>query len=119
MGSQARGFANGHCKVHSIPDGTQDLRQCLDDVVQEIKELEAAGGGSHPAEDIAEAIVKRTVDSYNQTLVASASTRQYESATLPAKQLGNVLAPAPFSDKQQRQSRYDGGVEEDGVTRRP
>ena len=119
MEAQARGFAHGHGKVHSIPDGTHDLRQCLDDVVQEIKALEAAGGGSHPAEDIAEAIVKRTVDSYNQRLIASASTRQYESATLPAKQLGNVLADAPFSEKQQRQSRYDGGVEEDGVTLRP
>ena len=76
MEAQARGFAHGHGKVHSIPDGTHDLRQCLDDVVQEIKELQAAGGGSHPAEDIAEGIVKRIVDSYNQRLIASASTRQ-------------------------------------------
>ena len=63
--------------------------------------------------------MKANVDSYNQRLVASASTRQYESATLPAKQLRNELPDAPFSEKHQRQSRYDGGVEEDGVTRRP
>ena len=63
--------------------------------------------------------MKTNADSYNQRLAASASARQYESATLPAEQLGNVLPDEPFSEKQQRQSRYDGGVEEDGVTVRP
>jgi hypothetical protein len=52
-------------------------------------------------------------------LIESASTRQYESATLPAKQLGVTLPDAPFSEKQQRQSRYDGGMEDDNVTLRP
>ena len=33
--------------------------------------------------------------------------------------MGQVVAPAPFSEKQQRQSRYDGGLEEDGETQRP
>ena len=75
MEAQARGFAHGHGKVHSIPDGTRDLLQCLDDVVQEIEALEAVGGGSHPAENIAEGIMKANADSYNQRLVASASTR--------------------------------------------
>jgi len=119
MEAQARGFAHGHGKVHSIPDGTRDLLQCVEDVVQQIEALQALGGGAHPADEIVEGIVKTNVDSYNQRLVASASTRQYESATLPAKQLGNVLPDAPFSEKQQRQSRYDGGVEECGVTVRP
>ena len=35
---------------------------------------------------------------------------------MPAKQLGISLSEAPFTEKQQRQSRYDGGLEEDGVT---
>ena len=107
MEAQTRGFAHGHGKVHSIPGGTRDLLQCLDDVVQEIEALEAAGGGSQSAENIAEGSMKANADSYNQRLVASACTRQYESATLPAKQLDNVLPGAPFSEKQQRQSRYD------------
>ena len=41
MEAQARGFAHGHGKVHSIPNGTRDLLQCLDDVVQEIEALQA------------------------------------------------------------------------------
>ena len=52
-------------------------------------------------------------------MIASASTRQYESATLPAKQFGCALPAVPFSEKQQRQSRYDGGLEEDGAITRP
>ena len=38
---------------------------------------------------------------------------------LPARQLGQNVRDAPFSEKQQRQSRYDGGLEEDGLTQRP
>ena len=45
------------------------------------------------------------------------STRQCESATWPAKQLGLSLPEAPFTENQQRQSRYDGGLEY-GVTLR-
>ena len=59
------------------------------------------------------------MDSYNSRLIASASARQYESATLPAKQLGIELRNGQLSEKQQRQSRYDGGLEEDGITHRP
>ena len=66
-----------------------------------------------------EGIASRKKAAYNQSLIASASTRQYESATLPAKQFGCALPAVPFSEKQQRQSRYDGGLEEDGVTALP
>ena len=52
MEAQARGFAHGHGKGHSIPDGTRDLLQCLDGVVQEIEDLQAVGGGPHPADDV-------------------------------------------------------------------
>ncbi len=128
--AQARGFAHGHGKVHSIPDGTKGLLQCLEDVKREIEMLQhssggahpvgdGTGGGVHPAEEVVESIVPASMDSYNQRFIASASTRQYESAILPAKQLGQVVSDSPFSEKQQRQSRYDGGVEEDGTTIRP
>ena len=65
-------------------------------------------------EEAVESIVATRMSCYNERLIASAITRQYESATLPAKQLGRVVRVAPFSEKQQRQSRYDGGVEFDG-----
>ena len=63
-------------------------------------------------------VVAAETHSCNERLVASASTRQYESATLPARQMGQLVCDALFSEKQQRQSRYDGGLEEDGVTQR-
>ena len=47
--SQARGFAHGHGKVHSIPDGTLGLLRCLKEVIEEIKAIEASSGGQHPA----------------------------------------------------------------------
>ena len=117
--SQQRGFAHGHGKVHSIPDGTQGLLRCLEDVLKEINAIQEASGGAHPAEEVVDVIVANRIQSYNKSLIDSASTRQYESATLPAKQLGVMLPDAPFTEKQQRQSRYDGGVEADQVTPRP
>ena len=115
--SQARGFAHGHGKVHSIPDGTTGLRKCLKDVVDEIERLKCMD--EDLSEDYVKEIAQNAMDLYNQKLIRSASTRQYESSTLPARQMGVELPEAPFSAKQQRQSRYDGGVEEDGVTKRP
>ena len=50
---------------------------------------------------------------------SSACTRQYESDVLPARQLGQIVPPSPFSEKQQRQSRYDGLPELDGRSTRP
>jgi hypothetical protein len=116
--AQARGFAHGHGKVHGIPEGTRGCLRCLEEVVAEIRAMQEDSGGLHPAEEHVEAVVKRKTESYNQALISSASTRQYESAVLPAKQFGIALPKAPFSEKQQRQSRYDGGLEEDGVTKR-
>ena len=137
--SQARGFAHGHGKIHSIPDGAYCLLRCLEAVVAEINEMEPpASGGQHPTEQAVmepaagvqralrtslkeqrvEEIAKEKQAAHNEALMASATTRQYESAVLPAKQVGLTLPPVPFSEKQQRQSRYDGGMEEDGVTER-
>ena len=65
-----------------------------------------------------EGLVAAEMQSYNACLIASASTRQYESATLPASQLGQEVRDAPFSEKQRRQSRFDVGLEDDGTTPR-
>ena len=46
-----------------------------------------------------------------------ASTVQYDAAREPARQMGELLRPEPFTAKQQRQSRMDGGEEEDGAQR--
>ena len=70
----------------------------LKDAVNEIEALQAASGGGQPAEDLVDGIVARLTESYNQSLIASASTRQYESATLPGQQLGVALPAAPFSE---------------------
>ena len=113
--AQARGFAHGHGKVHSIPDGVTGLKQCLEKVTAQITKL-----GLHPTEELVERMVTKYTETYNQGVIASASTRQYESSTLTAKQLGLQLPDAPFSETQQRQSRYDGGTEDDDPkTKRP
>ncbi len=97
--AQARGFAHGHGKIHSVPDGIQGLIGSLESVVREIKALEDANGGAHPAGEAVEALFSTATSSYNGRLLASASTRQYESATLPARQLGQEVRDAPFSEK--------------------
>ncbi len=61
---------------------------------------------------------KETAAYYNTRLIASASTRRYESAVLPARQLGQEVRSSPVPEKQQRQSRYDGATEADGHTKR-
>ena len=55
---------------------------------------------------------------YNQQLIAHATTRQYESSVLPGKQMGIELPPSPFTALQQRQSKYDGLLEVDETTKR-
>ena len=54
-----------------------------------------------------------------KAVIAAASTLQYDSAVLPAKQLDipDCVPPEAFSANQQRQSRMDGGTEEDGQER--
>ena len=52
--SQARGFSHGHGKVHSIPDNARGLLQCLEEVIGEIKKIQTANGGQHPAEEVVE-----------------------------------------------------------------
>ena len=55
--AQARGFAHGHGKVHSIPDGVTGLMQCLEKVTAEITKLQKSSSGLHPTDEIVESIV--------------------------------------------------------------
>ena len=99
-----------------MPDGNKELHGSLDNVVREVAKLKETSGDEHLADEDILAVVDKERQSYNARLISSASTTQYESATLPARQLGQDVRADPFSEKQQRQSRYDGGLEEDGVT---
>ena len=95
--SQARGFAHGHGKGHSRIGATvRWLRNSL------------RGSG--------EALLERVRD-LRTALLAVAVTVQYEAAREPGRQLGVVLRPEPFTALQQRQSRMDGGEEDDGTLR--
>ena len=51
-------------------------------------------------------------------MLSKVPTLQYEDATLPGKQLGITTAPEPFTGLQQRQCKFDGGLEPDQSTRR-
>ena len=57
------------------------------------------------------------VHAVREAFLATAVTVQYDAAREPARQLGVELRPEPFTARQQRQSRMDGG-EEDGDTQR-
>ena len=53
-----------------------------------------------------------------QALLSAAASVQHESANEPGEQLGVTgLPPEPFSWQQQKQSRMDGGQEDDGTLR--
>ena len=106
-----RGFAHGHGKVHSVPESTKELYDSLDTVVREIAKLQGVSGDIHPTDEDILAVVDKERQSYNARLISCASTRQYESATLSGRQMGQHLHDDPFNEKQQRQSRYDGGLE--------
>ena len=93
--AQGRGFFHGHGKGHSILGPT-------------LKWLRAAVGSGL-------AIAARKL---REALLATSMTTQYEAANESAKQLGVVdIPPEPFTTKQQRQSRMDGGEDADGSVR--
>ena len=86
--SQLHGFAHGHGKVHSVPDGNKELHDSLANVVRNVAKLKEANGDRHPADEGILAVVDEGRQSYNARLISSANTRQYESASLPARQSG-------------------------------
>jgi hypothetical protein len=67
--AQMRGFAHGHGKVHSIPDGVLGLLQCLKDVVEQINTIIDTSGGEQPAEEVVDSIVASHTKSYNSRLI--------------------------------------------------
>ena len=98
---QGRGFTHSHGKGHSklgIP--VQWLRHVLCD---------ASAGPQRAVESLAARC---------RALLETASSVQYESANEPGRQMGVMdLPPEPFTEKQQKQSRMDGGEEDDGARR--
>ena len=58
------------------------------------------------------------MDRLRHAVLTAASTLQYDSATLPARQLNVLVLDEPFSKKQQLRSRLDGGLEINGETER-
>ena len=95
--AQGRGFAHGHSKGHSrVGAGMRWVRRTL-----------RQHGGN-----LVEA-VKRL----RTRLLSTAATVQYESAREPGLQLGVSVMPEPFTAVQQKQSRMDGGLEDDGSRR--
>ena len=95
--AQGRGFSHGHAKGHSrVGAGIRWVRGTLRG-----QEGELLGA------------VKRL----RRRLLGAAATVQYESAREPGVQLGVSVAPEPFTALQQRQSRMDGGLEDDGSRR--
>ena len=95
--AQGRGFAHGHSKGHSrVGVGIRwvrtTLRQQGGNLVEAVKRLRSR-------------------------LLCTAATVQYESAREPGLQLGVSVMPEPFTALQQKQSRMDGGIEDDGSRR--
>ena len=88
--AQGRGFTHGHGKGHSVLGPTlRWLRRAV------------ASGLTPAARRMSEA------------LLSTAGSVQYESARESGRQLGVDLRPEPFTSRQQRQSRMDGGTDED------
>ena len=85
--SQGRGFEHGHGKGHGLAGAT-------------MKWLRKAVGGD----------LRPLAKKFQQAVLAMAETVQYESARESARQMNVLDLPLePFTEKQQRQTRMDGG----------
>ena len=65
-----------------------------------------------------EAILNEKIQKLNSQLIATATSCQFESASLPAKTMGITVRDEPFSAKEQQLSKFDGLLEMDGETQR-
>mgnify|MGYP000409004545 CR=1 FL=1 len=92
--AQGRGFCHGHGKGHS----------CLGPTMRWLRRSIVSGFSS-------------AVAAIRGALLDTASTVQYDAARGPGRQLGIELRAEPFTARQQRQSRMDGGEDEDGTER--
>ena len=88
--AQGQGFSHGHKKVISLPQCSAARLKIL--FANDSVALQAA--------------VKRM----REQIVDAVSLVQYDTATLPAEQLGVPVPMEPFSRQQQRQSRLDAGT---------
>ncbi len=102
--SQGRGYTHGHEKETSLiePMGVDRLCELL--------------GPSLSDREADKRIDEWCCRAREQGLEACA-TLQYDSAALPAEQLGVDVGPEPFSVAQQKESKYDGEPEIDGSRR--
>jgi len=96
--AQGRGFAHGHKKVTGLPSVS----------VRKLKEMFAKSDDA----------LTEFLDEMREQIIRAASSIQYDSATLSARQCKQTVPDEPFSKKQQMQSRLDGGLEADGITSR-
>jgi len=96
--AQGRGFQHAHAKGHSRVGVTVSwLRKVLKQST---------------------AYCREQVQALRVALLSAASSVQYESANEPGAQLGvSDLPPEPFTFLQQKQSKMDGKVEDDGTRR--
>ena len=92
--AQGRGFTHAHAKGHSVIGAT----------LKWLRNAVTSG-------------LTTAVRNLREALLGMATTVQYDAAREPARQLGVELRPEPFNERQQRQSRMDGGEEEDGTER--
>ena len=88
--AQGRGFAHGHKKIIALPNYS---------AASLVKLFQAD-----------EPDVRRMIRTMREQVLDAVVSVQYDTATLPAEQLGIAVLPEPFSRRQQRQSRLDGGA---------
>ncbi len=102
--SQGRGYTHGHEKPASViePMGVDRLCDLLDPAVEA---------------DEADKRIDEWCRRAREEGLEACATLQYDSAALPAQQLGVDVGPEPFSSAQQKESRYDGELEIDGSRR--
>ena len=96
--SQGRGFQHGHRKVYKI------LATRVHEVVRLFRERDPA-------------VLQSLLQQLRQALISCAESLQYEASTLPAVQMKQNVLPEKFTQKQQIQSRLDGGLELDDSRR--
>ena len=66
--AQLRGFAHGHGRVYSVPDGSKELHDSLDNVVREIAKLKEASGDGHPGDEDILAVVEKEKQCQHQAV---------------------------------------------------
>lgn len=101
--AQGRGFAHGHQKIHSVPRPRAAQLRKLFASKSDAGELDA--------------LISGWVQRMREEILKACTSLQYDSAVLSATQLGVDVRPEPFTTRQQRLSRMDGGVELDGSVR--